>query len=375
MKLPSGPREKNYSMNAKVVLSVALLCAVSCVKNEVSVTPLYNDNQIHFSPAPVRAHGTKADNSGKFSETNTFGSCAWYLPEGESWATDAKDGIGYINPVEISYKGRYWKVWGNGTAEKPEKSYYWPETGSLTFYSWSPYGMLKGSNSDGHCPDSRKLLTVSKEKGIEIANWPMENRAGYGSGADTCVDILLAQTTDCTKATSNGSVPVRFEHKLCQVEVLATLAVPLKTGESKWKVTKVTLDNIYTKGSFVTNKWTSHSEAKSYVYTPTGGVEVGYGFKSQVFPLTTMMPQYLTKDARVEKPKITIECTNGNGESKILSAYLHNDKISTSLSVWTHGKKITYQITLGEEDTFIEFGASAGDWGHGADGDINVGIR
>lgn len=362
-------------MNAKVVLSVAILCAVSCVKNEVSVTPLYNDNQIHFSPAPVRAHGTKADNSGKFSEMNTFGSCAWYLPNGKSWASDAKDGIGYINPVEISYKGRYWKVWGNGTAEKPEKSYYWPETGSLTFYSWSPFGMLKGSNSDGHCPDSRKLLTVSKEKGIEIANWPMENRAGYGSGADACVDILLAQTTDCTKATSNGSVPVRFEHKLCQVEVLATLAVPLKTGEAKWKVTKVTLDNIYTKGSFVTNNWTSRSEAKSYVYTPTGGVEVDYGAKSQVFPLTMMMPQYLTKDTGVEKPKITIECTNGNGESKILSAYLHNDKISTSLSAWIHGKKITYQITLGEEDTFIEFGASAGDWGTGVDGDINVGIR
>ena len=111
------------------------------------------------------------------------------------------------------------------------------------------------------------------------------------------------------------------------------------------------------------------------MYTPTGGVEVDYGVKSQVFLLTMMMPQYLTKDARVEKPKITIECTNGNGESKVLSAYLHNDKISTSLSVWTHGKKITYQITLGEEDKFIEFGASAGDWGHGAGGDINVGIK
>ena len=100
-----------------------------------------------------------------------------------------------------------------------------------------------------------------------------------------------------------------------------------------------------------------------------------YGAKSQVFPLTMMMPQYLTADGRVEKPKITIECTNGGGESKILSAYLYNDKISTSLSVWNRGKKITYQITLGEEDTFIEFGASAGDWGHGADGNINVGIQ
>ena len=106
MKLPSGPREKYYSMNAKVVLSVALLCAVSCVKNEVSVTPLYNDNQIHFSPAPVRAHGTKADNSGKFSETNTFGSCAWYLPEGESWATDAKVGKGIKKPLELGFRGR-----------------------------------------------------------------------------------------------------------------------------------------------------------------------------------------------------------------------------------------------------------------------------
>ena len=362
-------------MNAKVVLSVALLCAVSCVKNEVGVVPLYNDNQIHFSPAPVRAHGTKADNSGKFSETNTFGSCAWYLPKGSSWATGAKDGIGYVNPVEISYRGLYWKAWGNGTAEKPEKSYYWPKTGSLTFYSWSPFGMLKGSISDGHCPDSHKLLSVSKEKGFEITNWLVENVAGYGDEKHPGVDILLAQTTDCTKATSNGSVPVRFEHKLCQVEIKATLAIPLKPGEKKWKVTKVVLENIYTKGSFVTNKWTSRSDAKSYVYVPEGGVEVDYSVKSYIFPLTFMMPQYLTKDGRLEMPKLTIECINGSGEAKTLQAYLYNENSSTSLSAWVYGKKVTYRVILGEEDTFIEFGASAGDWGTGVDGDINVGIR
>ena len=364
-------------MNAKVVLSVAILCAVSCAKNEVGVVPLYNDNQIHFSPAPVRAHLTKVD-GGTFPLNTNFGSCAWYLPKGKSWATDAMDGIGYITPVEISYgfdRGLYWKAWGNGTAEKPEKSYYWPETGSLTFYSWSPYGMLKGSTGDANCPDSHKLLSVSKGKGFEIKDWPVENVAGYGDETHPGIDILLAQTPDCTKATSKGSVPVRFEHKLCQVEIESTLAVPLKAGEVKWKVTRVVLDNIYTKGTFVTNKWTSRSDAKSYVYVPEGGVEVDYGVKSNIFPLTMMMPQYLTKDGRLEMPKLTIECTNGSGEAKTLQAYLYNENSSTSLSAWVHGKRVTYRVILGEEDTFIEFGASAGYWGTGVDGDVNVGTR
>ena len=335
------------------VMAAGILCS-SCVKNELSQDADKQNTQLKFCLIPVKTQ-TKSVTVSKFPEDETFGTCAWYLPSGKSWSADASSAVSYIGEEEISCQSSVWKAWASG------QIYWWPQVGTLTFYSWSPFSLKDNG------------LSVSNTSGFSISSWTMQNTVGYGCGStdDGCVDILLAQTTDCAKTVTGA--PVNFGHKLCKVRVIATLAKEQTESESTWKIKSVTISNVYTEGSFLTDKWATHSEAKDYTYTPDTEVEVVYGSNAVIFPETMMLPQYMTEDGRTRRPIISITCTDANGEEKTLAAQLYNDTAS-GISAWNVGKYITYLITIGEEDSYIEFDANAGDWNYDSGEDINIGI-
>lgn len=392
-------------MKAKVILATILVLAASCVKNEVREVSIHGDGQILYNPAPLRSMTTKADVSTKtaFPTTSTFGSCAWYLPGDNKWddhhaaeKTATVVPTPYIEPSVISYN-EVSKVWRN-----EGETYYWPMNGSLTFISWAPYDLGLGK-------DAETTFRVTRENGFEITGWTMVETPGYGivpptseggvSTTDPDVDILLSYTKDCTRNTDNGKVLTKFSHLLCKVKVVATLAKSLETGENPWEVTSVILSDIYTKGDYSTyvkdesNKitlsklWRNQSDRSSYEYKPTNPVSVKYGeggigTGAVIFPETLFMPQFLTE--RVEGnsttlPMITIECKNGKGEKKPLKGLLFN-KNASSLSVWNQGKSITYIVTLGDEDKYIDFDAKVeeNDWtyipGDDSGKDFNVDV-
>lgn len=390
-------------MKAKVILATILILAASCVKNEVREVSIHGDGQILYNPAPLRSMTTKADDQmPPFPTTSTFGSCAWYLPGDNKWddhhaaaATETVVPTLYIPTSEISYDEAS-KVWRN-----KGKTYYWPMNGSLTFISWAPADLL-----DKVDDSNNKLNSVTREEGFKITGWTMERTPGYGivveptqEGSvvttDPNVDILLSFTKDCTRNTANGKVTTMFSHLLCKVKIVATLAKPLGEGEKPWEVTSVTLSNIYTQGDYSTyvkdesNKitlsklWRNQSGTSSYVYIPANPVSVKYGkdgigIDAVIFPETLFMPQFLKEreEGKPEtRPMITIECINGNGETKKLVGLLFNGNAS-SLSVWNQGKSITYVVTLGEEDTYIDFDAKVeeNDWTYtGNDSNVDVG--
>lgn len=297
----------------------------------------------------------------------------------------------YIPTSEISYDVDS-KVWRN-----KDNKYYWPLNGSLTFISWAPFS------------DSR--FSVTREEGFKITGWTMERTPGYGIVPTTSeggvttdpknVDILLSYTKDCTRRnTDKGKVLTVFSHLLCKVKVVATLAKPLGEGEKPWEVTSVTLSDIYTQGNYSTyvkdesNKitlsklWRDQSGISLYEYIPANPVLVKYGKDgigtgAVIFPETLFMPQFLTERAKGDsntRPKITINCENGKGEVKTLVGLLFNGNAS-SLSVWNQGKSITYVVTLGEEDKYIDFDAKVeeNDWSYRPsdsfpDDSFNVGV-
>lgn len=387
-------------MKAKVILATILILAASCVKNEVREVSMHGDGQILYNPAPLKTI-TKAGSVSDFPLTSTFGSCAWYLPGDNKWddhyAASAPEVVPtlYIPETEISYNGDSKSgVWRN-----KDKSYYWPMNGSLTFISWAPYDLGKDAGK-------KTTLNVTRENGFEITGWTMDSKPGYGivsptSGSgvattDPDVDILLSYTKDCTRNTANGKVPTKFSHLLCKVKVVATLAKQLGEGEKPWEVISVTLSDIYTKADYSTyvkdgsNKitlsklWRNQSDRRSYVYAPETSVSVNYGeggigTGAVIFPETLFMPQFLTereKGTTATLPMITIECKNGKGESEILNVLLFNKKNASSLSVWNQGKSITYVVTLGDEDTYIDFKAEVeeeNDWTYSGN-DFNVGV-
>ena len=363
---------------------------------------MHGDGQILYNPAPLRSMTTKAGvNPTPFPTDATFGSCAWYLPGDNKWddhhaaaATDPVVPTLYIPTSEISYDVDS-KVWRN-----EGKTYYWPMNGSLTFISWAPADLLDKVDASNN-----KLNSVTREEGFKITNWKMENTPGYGivpptseggvSTTDPDVDILLSYTKDCTRNTAKGKVLTVFSHLLCKVKIVATLAKPLGEGEKPWEVTSVTLSNIYTQGDYSTyvkdesNKitlsklWRDQSGISLYEYIPANPVLVKYGKDgigtgAVIFPETLFMPQFLTERAKGDsntRPKITINCENGKGEVKTLVGLLFNGNAS-SLSVWNQGKSITYVVTLGEEDTYIDFDAKVeeNDWTYtGNDFNVDVG--
>lgn len=389
-------------MKAKVILATILILAASCVKNEVREVSMHGDGQILYNPAPLRSMTTKADVSTmpSFPTSSTFGSCAWYLPGDNKWddhhaaaATETVVPTPYIEPSVIRYNDGQWKAWDS------KKSYYWPMNGSLTFISWAPYDLGLGK-------DAGTTFRVTRENGFEITGWTMVETPGYGiktqatadksSETDPKVDILLAQNKDCKK-TADGKVVPRFSHLLCKVKVVATLAKPLGDNEKPWEITSVTLSNIYTKANYSTyvkddmskNKlWRDQDGLKDYVYPKTSGtsssptMKVTYKDKTVIFPETLFMPQFLderVKDNSSIFPMITINCKNGVGEEKTLKGLLFNRNAS-SLSVWNQGRSITYYVTLGEEDTYIDFDAKVedNDWAYilsdDSGKDLNVGV-
>lgn len=380
-------------MKAKVILATILILAASCVKNEVREVSIHGDGQILYNPAPLRSMTTKADvSTPPFPTTSTFGSCAWYLPGDNKWDdhhaaenTAAVVPTLYIPTSEISNKEGQWKAWDSG------KSYYWPMNGSLTFISWAPYDLGKDAGTE-------TTFSVTREEGFKITNWKMENTPGYGIVVTTSedgvttdpknVDILLAQNKDCKK-TADGKVVPKFSHLLCKVKVEASLA---KEG-NPWTITSVTLSNIYTKANYSTyvkdevskNKlWRDQDGLEDYVYPKTSGTSssptmtVTYVKKTVIFPETLFLPQFLDKRENGNSstlPMITINCKNGAGENKKLTGLLFNRNAS-SLSVWNQGRSITYYVTLGEEDTFIDFDAKVedNDWSYSSGDSFNVGV-
>lgn len=376
-------------MKAKVILATILILAASCVKNEVREVSIHGDGQILYNPAPLRSMTTKAVSTIDFPTTSTFGSCAWYLPGDNKWddhhaavATATVVPTLYIKPSKISYDEDS-KVWRN-----KGKTYYWPMNGSLTFISWAPY------------KDSR--FDVNREDGFTITGWTMENKPGYGiktqatsdksSETDPNVDILLSYTKDCTRNTANGKVLTKFSHLLCKVKVVATLAKP---GDP-WTITSVKLSNIYTKANYSTyvtyvedgaNKiklsklWRDQSELRLYEHKPTNSMSVYYDENGEkggtvIFPETLFLPQFLTEREKGNPdslPKITIKRKNGGNEQE-LTGLLFNGNAS-SLSVWNQGRSITYYVTLGEEDTYIDFDAKVedNDWSYSDSFNVGVG--
>ncbi len=348
---------KNFSC---AVAATSVLLCTSCVKSVLSPDADRASDQIKFCLIPVKTQ-TKAVTVSKFPEDGTFGTRAWYLAPGKTWTKDASSAVSYVGQEEISCQESVWKAWTSGNV------YWWPQTGTLTFYSWSPYNLVD------------KGLFLSQTTGFSIDEWSMANTVGYGCSTDAngdkiddgCVDILFAKTTDCSKLATGA--PVRFIHQLSKVRVIATLAKERTEPETTWKIKSVTISDVYTKGSFVTDHWIGRSENKDYVYEPATEPEVDYGNNTVIFPETMMMPQLMTEDGRSERPRITVVCTDGTGTEKTLAARLYNNT-ATGISAWQIGKYITYLITIGDEDSYIEFDATAGDWSYDEDGIIDVGI-
>ncbi len=242
----------------KKVLTAAILavttCAfIGCTKNEVrSISD--NPQAVRFLPLNGK-HSTKVMVNGTtYPDNLPFGTLAYYLPSGKNWNDNKADATLYIPKSEVVHNNGNWEV--NG------KTYYWPKSGSLTFFAYSPF-----AHEDGTLLAVDKVYNTTHDDGIHILN--------YDVHAHQATDFMVADIAkDKTANESNGGytgVPIVFRHKLSQIVGINFQTVitngnalvehdysygrstngPLQAGDVVFKLKKVEVQNLYTVGDYV----------------------------------------------------------------------------------------------------------------------------
>ncbi len=356
---------------------MGLVAISACSTDKITPEDQVNKHQVQFTIPPIKSSATRSTSFSAFDKTQTFGTTAYQLADGKNWTDDCSGATKTgIDGKEISYQNDVWKA-------KDGSVYYWDDfSGSLTFLSWYPYDMT-----------TKGLSINATTKDFNYSGWTMDNTAGYGyikgtdgkysrNTADGSIDLLLAESYECTEANSGDGVLTQFVHQLCNVKFYAML-LDEPTDNEEWHITKVELSDIYTKAdlqkaatpTILTGIWGNYSVLETYTYTPSSPIDLTYDADSktetEIFPQTLMLPQSVLSVTGDRTPIVTITYKDKSGTSHTLKGALATN-ITSDLAAWQAGKSITYHIYISTKDYYIDFDASTAEWTEFGNTDIPI---
>ncbi len=360
-----------------IVAAFASAILASCTKNEVRVD--MPDQAISFTTA-VGANSTKAMINGTaypHDPAVSFGTYAYYLPSDQRWPDNAGNAKLYIPESEVRYTENIENEDYDWTTTTP---YYWPSAGSLTFFSFSPWSI----NTSVEC---------STTNGIKITGWDVD--------ANQKVDVMVADVAaNKTANEANGvykGVPTVFRHKLSQIVAFKFntdkdytnahdgTTVAWAAGDKQIVVTGISIDNIATKGTFISGPnpdgtnlgtWSVDDPAtvKTYTwYKDATGTTIKSSYTAvdpNQTPATNgyllVLPQTFG-DTETITLKYTIKTYNGtdwvddNVTKTIKLKDIHAAPgAATGSEAFEMNKKITYNFTIGLNQ--IYWAPSVVDW-------------
>lgn len=359
---------------------MGLVAVSACSTDKITPEDQVNRHQLQFTIPPIKSSATRSTSFSAFDQSQTFGTTAYQLADGKNWTDDCSEATKTgIDGKEISYQNGVWKA-------EDGSVYYWDDfSGSLTFLSWYPYDMT-----------TKGLSINANTKDFNYTDWTMKNTAGYGytkdnagkyvrNTTDGSIDLLLAESYECTEANSGDGVLTQFVHQLCNVKFYAMLLDEPEDDE-EFHITKVELSGIYTVADLqkaatptvLTGIWDKYSDAKTYTYTPTSTSTIDLTYdadnktETEIFPQTLMLPQsVLSNSSSSRVPKVTIYYKDKSGTSHTLQGALATN-ITSDLAAWQAGKSITYHIYISTKDYWIDFNASTDSWTEGTGTDIPI---
>ena len=279
--------EKTFTISVIGISAVVLFSA--CTKNEViSITD--TPQTISYIPLSGKL-STKAmlDGTTYKSTDPSFGVFGYYLPAGSDWNTKHGAATLYVPKSEVMNNGQ-----STGNAWTTATPYYWPKTGAITFFAYSPY---KYQETGGN-----EIPVSLTGTGLVIGNHTPDE---YDVDAHQETDLLVADVQkDVHGNNSNpgnyNGVPVIFRHKLSQIVNLSFSTIdkngtpkdyanghdgsasnPYQAGDVVFELVKVSLNNLATRGIYsydaqttVHEGWTTNSSdgVKNYIwYDATDG--------------------------------------------------------------------------------------------------------
>lgn len=383
---------------AAAILAVTTCAFVGCTKNEVrSISD--NPQAVRFLPLNGK-HSTKVMVDGTtYPKDLPFGTLAYYLPSG-NWDANMADATLYIPISKVvnqsgATSGSAWEVEG--------KTYYWPKSGKLTFFAYSPFSYQE--------PNGGKLAieSLSGNDGIQIVDYDVD---AHQDTDFMVADIAKDKTAneDHPGSSLYNGVPIVFRHKLSQIVGINFQTVitnttgngpalvehdysygrstngPLQAGDIVFKLKKVEVKNLCTKGTYgytttnadpVTEHWAHQANPKGYTWfdkTPqafTGNKTFNLTYKTQDDarnPYLLVLPQScnstLSTTPAPEDPLIHIEYqvltyngTDFSTENVSENVYLYNIHGAIDMN-----KKITYNFKINLEDRKIYWAPSVENW-------------
>ena len=285
----------------------------------------------------------------EYDKNVPFKSSAFYLAEGLSWSTDKDKASLYIDMADISYVAGEdkWRNWS--------EIYYWPKTGSLTFFSWSPASI------------SDSKISVDKTKGVCLSDWntyTAENR-----NVDFMVaDVVYDKTANETSYFYNG-VPTLFRHQLAKVSFFAYLE---KEETGKWTmIKKIYLTNIYAQADYSNSNWSNWEDMKNewVIYESSDGIKLTVD-SQQIGKDVYMIPQNLSAAEGRGAPKLVIVYDNEGGKD-FSKEFAFTANVGSYF--WAKGTTTRYSISYGTSDHPIDFNTDVELWIDYENSDVNIG--
>lgn len=391
----------------KKVLTAAILavttCAfIGCTKNEVrSISD--NPQAVRFLPLNGK-HSTKVMVDGTtYPDNLPFGTLAYYLPSGK-WDANMADATLYIPISKVvvnqsgATSGSAWEVEG--------KTYYWPKSGSLTFFAYSPFSYAEGGDL------AVTAITSPANDGIQIVDYDVD---AHQATDFMVADIAKDKTANVVKPGSSlyTGVPIVFRHKLSQIVGInfqtvinnttgsgpalvehdyanhhSETAGNLEAGDIVFKLKKVVVKNLYTKGTYgytdtkadpVTEHWAHQANPQNYpwfdketapeafVDNTTFNLKYNTQYTSNndyllVLPqpcnsTLTTTPAAVDPLIHIEYQVLTYNGTDFSTENVSEDVHLYNIHGAIDMN-----KKITYNFKINLEDRKIYWAPSVENW-------------
>lgn len=317
--------------------ALAIAAIASCAKNEVN--EVADNSQITFQT--VVGPQTKALDlltQVEFPTSNKFYAYAFFLPKGETWATNHASSEKYIYNSLVGYIDNVWKA---------SQTYYWPKQGSLTFFAWTDNTTAPAVNG------STTAILCAHDTGIQVLDYSVTDNPNK----DLMVAAIAANKTQNVNTYLKDGVPTLFSHVLSNVVFKVTTdkdygtsaALALKSITLK----KVYVDGDYTQGSPDANAtvWNGYANTGNLpVYTPATATAVTYSTNPAALTPDTddyyiVMPQTFADATPVVEVVYTIT-TNYTGTPVVETVTVEKALNSIYTSGWVPGKKYELTITL-----------------------------
>ncbi len=282
-------------------LFAAAMCAAvaaSCDKPAGPGEVEYGDNPITFQTednwgdSPAESKATTNISTGKvtFQKDDKFGVFAIYSPAaGESSVI--------MNNVQLTYDGS--SAWNYSAAE--ENTYFWPVSGSLSFYSYFPANNNQFTTAAG----TTESVTLS-----------------YSQPSLAHIDLMAAKVEN---ATFDQPVPLSFEHILSRVILSFTTTDSSIASYLTGAGFSAPSAGTFTYGSDKTGSWTTTSATMTTVsksYT-TEMLLTTTAKKIQFFvlPMTleTTADLNISLDGNTKTANLNEDITVGPGETVVLN--------------------------------------------------------